>query len=152
MRTLQHLFPPIEFNSAPPSNATDIGSAEQMIGRSFPKEFKQFLLTANGGEGFVGDNYLVLWPVEDIVAFNRAYEAAEYIPGLQLFGSNGGGEGFAFDDDGGVVCVPFIGMAADTAIKVGATFNDFLNNLQRGSLLDTSVSLTEPQHVKDAAA
>jgi hypothetical protein len=51
----------------------------------------------NGGEGFIGENYLRAWPVEDLIQSNKDYRVDEAAPGLFLFGSSGGGEAFAFD-------------------------------------------------------
>lgn len=56
-----------------------------------------FLRRHNGGEGFIGSNYLILWKAEEILPFNRDYEVERMAPDLLAFGSNGGGEAFAFD-------------------------------------------------------
>lgn len=49
----------------------------------FPKEYLSFLLTANGGEGWVGENsYLSLWKIDEIISLNEAYEISEFAPGL----------------------------------------------------------------------
>lgn len=71
-----------------------------------------------GGEGWVGDHYLVLFRAGELVEFNRDYEVAEYAPGLILFGSTGGGEGYAFDARSAglpIVQVPLIGMSREDA-------------------------------------
>jgi hypothetical protein len=46
----------------------------------------------NGGEGSVGDTYVILWRIEELIEMSKAYDVAEYAPGLFLFGSDGGGE------------------------------------------------------------
>jgi hypothetical protein len=51
-----------------------------------------------------------------------------------IFGSNGGGEVFAFDRDGRAVVVPWIG-GVDDAIPQG-TFSDFLAGLVEGRLFE----------------
>jgi hypothetical protein len=54
-------------------------------------------------------------------------------PGLFLFGSNGGGEAYAFDTRENpwvVVQVPLIGMGdAASAIPLGGSFTEFLKNV-----------------------
>jgi hypothetical protein len=45
--------------------------------------------------GFIGENYLMAWPVEDLIQFNKEYLVDEAAPELFLFGSSGGGEAFA---------------------------------------------------------
>ena len=50
-------------------------------------------------------------------------------PGLLLFGSDGGGEAFAFDARRvpmRVVSVPFIGMALADAHELGSSFSAFI--------------------------
>ncbi len=80
---------------------------------SLPDDYLSIFSELNGGEGFVGDEYLILWKAEELVVFNKEYEVDQYAPGIFLFGSNGGGEGFGFDTRRKpykVVEMPFIGM------------------------------------------
>jgi hypothetical protein len=42
-----------------------------------------------------------LWPVEELVSLNRAYEVEKYLPGL-LLGSDGAGKAYGFHYWGGV--------------------------------------------------
>jgi hypothetical protein len=97
-----------------------------------PHEYTQFLRKHNGGEGFVGDNYLVLWRAEELGTFNREYEVKHHAPGLLLFGSNGGGEGYGFDTrvaDMPIVRVPFIGMDLQNATPMAADLDELLVQL-----------------------
>ncbi|UEP38553.1 SMI1/KNR4 family protein [Burkholderia ambifaria] len=85
-----------------------------LIEIALPDDYLAFLKEHNGGEGFIDNDYLMLWRAEDIIAFNKEYEVVEYAPGLLLFGSNGGGEAYAFDTRDSsmrIVQVPFIGMS-----------------------------------------
>jgi SMI1 / KNR4 family (SUKH-1) len=90
------------------------------------------LQQADGGEGFVGNAYVILWRVGELVEMNKAYQVAEYAPGLFLFGSDGGGEAFAFDtrtDAKPIVSVPFVGMELKLARPVAPNFTAFLYEL-----------------------
>jgi hypothetical protein len=95
----------------------------------------------DGGEGFVGRHYLMAWRIESLLEWNRDYMVEETAPELLLFGSNGGGEGFAFDSRGLlplVVAVPFITMNLNDAITLAPTFDSFLQHLYRSdSLFDS---------------
>jgi hypothetical protein len=71
-------------------------ATELMLNVALPIDYKQFLLKSNGGEGFIGNKYLMLWRAEELESLNEGYEIAIYAPGLLIFGSNGGGEGYAF--------------------------------------------------------
>lgn len=110
-----------------------LASVEQQYGFALPDDYRKFMLARDGGEGFIEEQYLILWKVTELVPFNREYEVDQYAPGLLLFGSNGGGEGFGFDfrtDDTVVVMIPFIGMSWDCAIELASSFRSFLQKLK----------------------
>jgi hypothetical protein len=116
----------------PGASAEVLEAAQRALGCALPPGYAQFLRKWNGGEGFIGDNYLILWKAEELKQFNDEYEVAEYAPGLLFFGSNGGGEAYAFDtrEDPWVVArVPFIGMDLKHAKVIGRNFADFLRRL-----------------------
>jgi hypothetical protein len=98
-----------------------------------PNDYIEFLLVSNGGEGFLGENYVRLWKAEELRQNNLNYAVAEFAPQLFLFGSDGGGEAYAFDTSASpykVVQVPFIGMGdPETSIQLGDSFKAFLTNL-----------------------
>ena len=98
-----------------------------------PHDYIEFLRASNGGEGFLGQNYVMLWRVEELKPLDDSYEVAQYAPKLLLFGSNGGGEAYAFNmrvSPWAVVKVPFIGMGdAQSAILLACSFAEFLNNM-----------------------
>ncbi|MCI0529109.1 MAG: SMI1/KNR4 family protein, partial [Nitrospira sp.] len=85
----------------------------------------------------VGTNsWLLLWPLEKLVPLNARYKVSEFAPGLVLFGSDGGGEGYAFDTRQPtfpVVQVPLVGMSLkDTKVR-GSSFSEFLRYLANQS-------------------
>lgn len=47
---------------------------------SLPAGYRDSLLKCNGGEGFIGEHYLILWPIEDLLHLNAAYEVPERAP------------------------------------------------------------------------
>lgn len=120
------------FNPNPPAHADDIRRIQQELQFSIPDPYIAFLEHANGGEGFVGEAYLILWRLEELSEMNRAYEVAQNAPDLFLFGSDGGGEGLGFDmrlDARPVISVPFIGMNLETARPIAPNFDSFLEVL-----------------------
>ena len=115
-----------------PVNASSLRKVESEIGLRLPQDYAEFLQQADGGEGFVGNAYLILWRVGDLVEMNKAYQVAEYAPGLIVFGSDGGGEAFAFDtrtEAQPIVSVPFVGMELKSARPMALTFKAFLEDL-----------------------
>jgi len=122
------------FNCNPPAPVTALQQLENSCGFKLPDDYVEFLQEANGGEGFIGsDGYIILWPIEDLFHLNKAYEVAEYAPGLFLFGSDGGGEAFAFDtrSNRSVVSVPFVGMDRSLARHLGSNFQEFLESIHK---------------------
>jgi hypothetical protein len=122
-----------EFSLNGPADELELEAAEKQFGKALPEDFKAFLLEHDGGEGFLGEHYFVLWRVCELVPFNRDYEVADYAPGLIVFGSDGGGEGYGFDTRAypyPVVIVPFIGMSLEDSILVGDSFTDLLERMR----------------------
>jgi hypothetical protein len=88
-----------------------------------PQDYVAFLREHDGAEGFIGKNYARFYGRADLVAAPDL----DHLRDLVVFGSNGGGEAYAFDGDGTVVVVPWIG-SRDDAIPQGA-FEAFLRRL-----------------------
>lgn len=111
----------------------DIEAFENRIKFSLPEDYAKFMKASNGGEGPIGKyGYARFWKLEEILELNRAYQVHEYAPGLFLFGSDGGGEAFAFDTRTlpmPVVEVTFISMGHDDVIRMANTFDEFLEKL-----------------------
>lgn len=130
-----------ELDHFTPNGSVDeslLKETELHFGCSLPQQYKSFMSENDGGEGFVGEQYIILWRVNELVEFNNDYEALKYAPGLLLFGSNGGGEAFAFDTRDvklPIVMVPFIGMSLVDAILVAGSFEDFFLKLADGTFI-----------------
>lgn len=123
-----------EGHLAPPCAPEVVANLSKTVGVALPRDYLHFLESHDGGEGFVGDNYLILWRAEDLAPFNVEYEVEQYAPGVLLFGSNGGGEAYGFDtrqDPMTVVRIPFIGMDLKYATPVADSFDSFLIGLEK---------------------
>ena len=121
-----------EFDAKPPANPASVARCQSHLKFRLPPDYVQFLEQTNGGEGFVGANYLRAWPVEDLIQYNKDYHVEERVPGLFLFGSSGGGEAFAFDTRSPpplIVAVPFIVLNLEDAIVIAPNFIAFLQHL-----------------------
>ncbi len=119
-----------EFDANRPATMDVADSVQAELGIPLPQDYVEFMLRANGGEGFInGNSYVMLWKLDELCEFNRDYEVAQYCDGILLFGSNGGGEAFGFDLRAvpyRVVQVPFLGMNHSLIEKIGASFSEFL--------------------------
>ena len=122
-----------EMEMGEPSLKEDLDAAENSLGIVFPAEYRRFMLKTNGAEGSIGkSNYLVIWPVEEIVELNEEYGVAEFTPGLIYFGSDGGGMAYAFDVREEVtrfVRFPFDSIHIEDEEIVATVFNDFIKAL-----------------------
>ena len=126
------------FNLGPGATNEVISLAENQLKLKLPSEYVEFLKTGNGGEGWIGDSYVILWPASDLAPLNRSYESNKGMPGFLIYGSNGGGEAFGFDVRGPespILQVPFIGISWSDARPLGASFDEFLQNLYAGNQL-----------------
>jgi hypothetical protein len=61
-----------------------------------PKDLRAFLLQHNGGLGMAGNRPLDLWSAAQIAKEAQSQDVSLSIPGLLLFGSDGGAEGYGY--------------------------------------------------------
>lgn len=106
-----------------------IGPPPEFV-EALPKDYLAAVAEYGGREGFVGETYLRLFRLEELVALNLAFEVPQLAPEVIVFGSDGGGEAFAFlNGRPGVVQMPFIPLSIEQAWNVGASFDDFIERL-----------------------
>jgi len=116
------------------ASSAAIPAAIAVLGRSLPSDYLQVIGEHDGGEGFIGNNYLIFWSSGELATFNHEYQVEQYAPGIVLFGSDGGGEGYGFDTREAsmpAVRIPFIGMNIRYATRVAENFNDLLVQLAK---------------------
>ena len=116
---------------AKPASDDAIAALRASAPVGIPSSYYNFLRITNGGEGDLGvdPGWFAPWPAEHVVQNNRQYQLAEWVPGLFGFGSNGGGECFAFDfretGCGRIVTVPFIPLDLRKAVVIAESFEQF---------------------------
>lgn len=101
-----------------PVESSVVDGLPALLGVELPKDYADFLKEHNGGEGFIGESYIIFFKAEELVEFNREYEVEKYAPGILLFASNGGGEAYGFDThevEMPIVRIPFIFMERQSA-------------------------------------
>lgn len=111
-------------------------SLETRLLFKLPAQYADFLMQSNGGEGAVGNAYLVLWSLEELEGLNQLYEVSRFAPGLFLIGSDGGDTGYGLDvrlDPPPVIEVPLIGLSLSTTKKIASTFHGFLEYLYKAN-------------------
>jgi hypothetical protein len=121
-----------DFTVEPPATEQVIEAVEKTLGKPLPSDYREFLLQYNGGEGFIGKHYLILWKADELIQFNRDYQVHDYAPGFFMFGSTGGGDGYAFDtriNPYRIMQVPFIGMSLEDGFSVADSFRLLLERM-----------------------
>lgn len=107
--------------------------AEQELGLRLPADYKALLLESDGFEGFIGAQvYVSLWPAADLAILNDAYAVSEFLPGVTLFGTDGGDTGYGFRKVGNrieYVAVPLVGMVPSAVSVVGDSIIEMLSKL-----------------------
>lgn len=120
-----------EFVCNPAASEIAIASARAQVPFNLPEDYWAFLRVANGGEGWVGENYLMLDAVEELLSLNEWNLKSE--PGYFAFGSNGGGETFTFvtrpPATAAIGMTPGIGDAKKDTIVIAETFAEFFQVL-----------------------
>jgi hypothetical protein len=118
-----------KFKPNTPATEKAIVDLTNALPKTLPKAYWKIMALANGGEGFVGDKYVELWPVEELVKLNKKHQVAKNAPDLFAIGSNGKGEAYAFDvakADGAVYQLAIAGMNPKDARLVAHSFDAFL--------------------------
>ena len=122
-----------DFKGNAPADDIAIRQLQASSSLKLPGDYLSFLQRVNGGEGFIGKNaYAILWRAEEVVEMNKAYQVDVLAPGLFIFGSDGGGEAFAFDarsDPVFTVTIPFVGMNLELVRPIAPSFERFLMHL-----------------------
>jgi hypothetical protein len=115
---------------AAPAGKATVARLRHELGQQVPDDYLAFLAAHDGAEGAVG----VLAPAAEVGRGADLYPELDHLHDFVIFGSDGGGEAFAFEPGGRVVVVPWIGGAED-AIPQG-TFTEFLSMLTDGRLFE----------------
>ncbi|SMC60847.1 SMI1/KNR4 family protein [Pedobacter nyackensis] len=109
---------------------------ENIIGFKLPPDYRLFLETYCGFEEFIGEAYVRLWGMDEIIDQNQGYGVFENLPATLAIGGNGGGEFIAITiiDEGNyrIVISPFIDLNEEYHVEIGSSFTDFLERLNNG--------------------
>ncbi|MDX1478908.1 MAG: SMI1/KNR4 family protein [Saprospiraceae bacterium] len=118
-----------EFNGNPGITPEDL--AEAKPSKRVPQEYLDFLRTLNGGNGFIGGEYIELFKAEELNQINEKYAAHEHVPGIYLIGSNGSGEALAIDSREGsnaYILISFL-FEESSIIKLGEDLEEFFERI-----------------------
>ena len=109
-------------------DSKDITVIEERLNASFPQDYITLLKRSNGGEGYVGENYISLWKVEDLPALNEEYQIQKYLSEKFLgIGTDGGGicYGFCLDKNYSIFKCPLGDLDINEVVIVAKSTKDF---------------------------
>ena len=115
-----------------PKGATN--EALEAIG-ALPPDLREFLARHDGGTGKVGTRPFILWSAEEIAAEAQSQEVSLATPGLLLFGTDGGAEGYghlARLRQGRYGRISLLAAGAHEFESLGDSFADLLAALAAG--------------------
>ncbi|MDW5289617.1 SMI1/KNR4 family protein [Formosa sp. PL04] len=99
--------------------------------KNLPQDYLEFLIIFNGGEGFVGENYLVLTKAESLLQLNMDSGIDTFDNQIFLIGGNGASEAIAIDfrnDNPKYILLPLI-FEYDAILELGATIEDLFAHI-----------------------
>lgn len=96
-----------------------------------PDDLYTLYKESNGAEGVIGDGYLILWPLSELIDLNRAYNVEKFAPDFFLFGSDGGDIAYGVERNTiRIYQMPFIGMSEAEAELIGNSLSDLLDHIE----------------------
>jgi SMI1 / KNR4 family (SUKH-1) len=111
-----------------------IDETEEQMDCKLPRDVKAFLGQHDGGEGTIGPRKrpIELWSLDRIRTECDAQEITRAVPGLVLFGSDGGSEGYGWLprlERGRYGRISLLAAGAHEFESLGDTFEDLLRAL-----------------------
>lgn len=113
----------------PGASTSDIEVAQALLGIIFPVDYVAFLTQSDGAVGVLGRHYLSLWPLAEVTSAQKDAAVDEFVPGLILFGSDGGDATYAFMKQEGTISVVEVsleGLGEDPPRHRANSFTEFL--------------------------
>lgn len=122
-----------DFELRPPASKESVEELQKELGRPLPKDYREFLLKSNGGEGSVGElGYLQLIPLEKVMEVNLGYSVGKWAPELLIVATNLGGTAYALGKEGvepGFFEVELIDLSVEAAVFVGKSLAALLRHV-----------------------
>jgi hypothetical protein len=127
-------FIEFELSEAPAQHALD--RLREAVPDIVDEDYRSFIEAYDGGEGFLGEGFLALDSVDELLA--TLPRAREYGAGLLPFGGDGSDGLFVFDTIGSnwsVLRLPLTSSSPEDVRQVASGFRDFIEKLTRGEII-----------------
>jgi hypothetical protein len=130
----ENIFKDFNFQKDEQNSESQIYKAETELGVKLPEGLRSIIKHYNGGSGNIGNYYLDLWSLEDIVEFyqeNMKDEADNLVP----FASDGCGMSFTLNKGNTEIrVIPMDSLEYEYSKKCSDNFNDFIHEMYYGEL------------------
>ncbi len=124
------------FEHFEPLKADEIDCVQKEVGYTFPQEYLEWMCYSNGGQGEINNNYIDLWPIEDVRDFYEdcnLYERFTYV----IFASDGCGMGYAFSKSTDeIFFIPLDSLNNKSAKKCADSFTQLFDLLATDNLCE----------------
>ena len=123
--TMMEMFKEFDFNEKPEAIISEIN------GMALPDDYLEFMSEHDGGEGPIGkNNYGRFYRMEELQEVNDGYEVGKWWPGHIVFGTDGGGELWAYNPDKKIYCqidsCDIEDDSGDTYMTISFSLEEFL--------------------------
>ncbi len=121
-RKMAEMFRGFQFNEKPDNMISEVN------GHALPEDYLAFMSRHNGGEGPLGENnYGRFYRIEELQEVNDDYEVEKWWPGYVVFGTDGGGELWAYNPEKKVYCqIDSCNIDDDTYDTLSESLEEFL--------------------------
>jgi hypothetical protein len=121
------------FIKKPPAIAEALSELRTAVQYPLSEDYLGLLRAMNGGEGFVGKQYVRFYSVDQVLLIRRALGEAQLAGDLVVIGSDGGGEALAYDfrqSSAPVVTLGFIPLDYKFVRVLAPTLTAYLEGLR----------------------
>ena len=131
-----NIFKKFNFQEDEQNTESQVGEVEKQLEIKFPEEYRSILKLYNGGSGEIGDYYIDLWSLEDIINFYEDNMGDE-IKDLVLFASDGCGMAYAFKKNNiEIRTIPMDSLEYEYSKRCSEDFNQFIQEMCLGNLTE----------------
>jgi hypothetical protein len=109
----------------------DMGTIKKEYITKLPNDYFEFMLMYDGAVGFLEDNYLDFWTINNVIELNPYFPEEDFSKQVIIIGSNGSGSLFGYDLlDKTFFETDEFQMNREEIIRCGSTFLEFIKYLE----------------------
>ncbi|MFD0939377.1 SMI1/KNR4 family protein [Pedobacter boryungensis] len=136
MKIFEEILNKYNFPKRTEKPSTTIAQIESVVKFNLPTDYKTYIQNYSGFETYIGEAFVRLWDLDELLATNKDYEIFDNLPNTLAIGGNGSSEFIAIEliniSDYRIVLSPFIDLDKQYHIEIGTSFSDFLLRLDKG--------------------